>query len=263
MAYPAGINALTVKTDGLNQIIYAAHLNAIRTALLETKTELGDAPKGSAADLQTRLAITLTNAGGFKGPQQVKIVAKANGEYTTIQAAINAIDDESAAKPYTVLVFPGVYVESVTLAQYISLFGFSEEATTIQGTFTAAPNATVQNVALKNLSGVALSITGMDAVIKDSLIIGDSNNGAFITITGTNTDSQLKECIIQDDGGGAGTGVNVNGTNIHIARCTMSVEFSYITIQAAKSAFIYHCLLGAAIAGAGTNHIAVPYNAVF
>ncbi|MCK4596907.1 hypothetical protein KAU04_02670, partial [bacterium] len=109
---------------------------------------------------------------------------------------------------------------------------------------------------------VALSITGANAVIKDSHIVGDSNNGAFITVTGTNTDSQIKECIIEDGGGGADTAVNVNGVNIHIARCTMSIEFSYITIQAAKSAFIYHCLLGAAIAGPGKNDIAVPYNAV-
>ena len=81
MAYPNGINAITPKQDGPDQIIYAAHMNAIRTALLETKVELGDSPKGSAASVQERLAAGLNADGTLKSGFSV-----ASGTITNLAA---------------------------------------------------------------------------------------------------------------------------------------------------------------------------------
>ena len=44
------------------------------------------------------------------------------GQYSTIQGAIDAITDSGAAKPYVVLIYPGTYSETVSLAaDYVSL----------------------------------------------------------------------------------------------------------------------------------------------
>ncbi len=55
-----------------------------------------------------------------------------NGDYTTIQAAIDSINDSSSANPYTVLVTPGVYEEQVTLSKsYIAIVGIQPKGAKI------------------------------------------------------------------------------------------------------------------------------------
>lgn len=124
MAYPAGINALTVKTDYVDKYM-AAHVNAIRTSLLEAAAELGDTVKGSAADLKTRLAIRIANDGKINQPQQLVTVGKTNADYTTISTALTAITDATDNKRYTVLVYPGVYAEQITMKAFVDVVGVS------------------------------------------------------------------------------------------------------------------------------------------
>lgn len=52
--------------------------------------------------------------------------------YTTIQAAIDSITDASANKPYVVRVPPGIYDETATLQNYVSLTGAGKKATRIE-----------------------------------------------------------------------------------------------------------------------------------
>ena len=62
---------------------------------------------------------TLTAAGGIEKPKEnVITVAKSGGDYTTIQAAVDA-----ATTGTTVLVFPGEYAEEVSINKPISLIG--------------------------------------------------------------------------------------------------------------------------------------------
>ena len=59
-----------------------------------------------------------------KGPiQEILTVGKANAMYSTITAALAAITDASASKPYVIQVGPGVYTEDVTGKDYVSIIG--------------------------------------------------------------------------------------------------------------------------------------------
>jgi hypothetical protein len=71
--------------------------------------------------------------------QNVVIVAKSGGDYTSVQAAIDSISDAAADNPYLVWVAPGVYSEMVTMKPYVHLQGAGQEATII--TSTASSNA--------------------------------------------------------------------------------------------------------------------------
>ena len=71
-----------------------------------------------------------TDAAG-PDPSKVIIVAKAGGDYTSIQSAISSISTAAADNPYLVWVAPGVYEEQVTMAPYIHLQGSGQGATVI------------------------------------------------------------------------------------------------------------------------------------
>lgn len=63
--YPSAIKTFTEKQDGVDTIL-AEHINSPQSEIEAIETELGTNPKGSAADLKTRLAVKLTDAGTIK-----------------------------------------------------------------------------------------------------------------------------------------------------------------------------------------------------
>ena len=72
--------------------------------------------------------------------QQEVVVAKSGGHFDTIGAALASITDASAAKPYIIRVFPGVYTENpLTMKQYVSICGSGCDSTYVQ----AANNSSV------------------------------------------------------------------------------------------------------------------------
>ena len=58
---------------------------------------------------------TLTTSTLITPWQQIKTVAKAGGDYTTITAAIAAITDATTSKRYIINIAPGTYVENLSL----------------------------------------------------------------------------------------------------------------------------------------------------
>jgi hypothetical protein len=94
----------------------------------------------------------------------VIVVAKSGGDFTSIQAALDSIDDASASNPYLVWVAPGVYTETVTMEAWVDIEGSGEDVTKITymgssvwftGTVSGADNAELRFLTVENTGGDA------------------------------------------------------------------------------------------------------------
>jgi hypothetical protein len=82
-----------------------------------------------AADADTVDGLHASDLGAHY--QNVVVVAKSGGDYTTVQAAIDTITDAAADNQYLVWVAPGVYSETVSMKPYVHLQGAGQDATVI------------------------------------------------------------------------------------------------------------------------------------
>ena len=98
--------------------------------------------------------------------QNIRVVAKSGGDYTTITAALAAITNASATNPYLVYVAPGVYTEQVTMKPYVDIQGSGELTTKITftgsafvsgGSVVEASNAELRYMAVENTGGSTYS----------------------------------------------------------------------------------------------------------
>ncbi len=96
----------------------------------------------------------------------VVVVAKSGGDYSTIGAALAAIS-ASASDRYLVWVAPGTYTESVTMEPYVDIQGAGELATKIAsggsvstagGTVLGADNAELRFLTVENTGGNSFAI---------------------------------------------------------------------------------------------------------
>lgn len=92
--------------------------------------------------------------------QNVIIVAKSGGDFTSIQAALDSIADASASNPYLVRVGPGVYSERVTMKPYVDIEGAGESATKITAAGGAITVATVTGASNAELRFLTVENTG-------------------------------------------------------------------------------------------------------
>ncbi len=120
-------------------------------------------------------------------PGNVVIVAKSNGDFTSIQSAINSIT-ASASNPYLVWVGPGWYNEVVTLKPYVYLQGAGQGVTFIQASAS---------------SGVVLTLSS-DTSVRDLSV---SNTGSGAVNYGMYGDSvtDVKVSNVTVEAGGSGT----------------------------------------------------------
>jgi len=104
---------------------------------------------------------------------QVVIVAKSGGDYTTISAALASITDNSTSKRYTVLIYPGTYVENVTMKEYVSLRGVGGPSEVIIYGVNSNPLVTFDSGASE--SGLySLTLTMAPTVATGNMISCDS-----------------------------------------------------------------------------------------
>ena len=83
--------------------------------------------------------------------QNVVVVAKSGGDFTSVQAAIDSISDASAGNPYQVWIAPGVYQEQVVMQPHVHLQGAGQQVTVI--TSAAASTTTPPTLATLVMAG--------------------------------------------------------------------------------------------------------------
>jgi len=149
---------------------------------------------------QSGITGTMTVSGGGAVPQQAVVVAKADGDFATIQAAIDDITDNATGKRYVILIYPGTYTENITMEDFVSLQGVGKRSNVIiDGTVTFASDAG-DNAGIENLKVAETTTTsGLD------LITSPSSTGQHAirecTLQLINTDNGDVGSLIDDDGG--------------------------------------------------------------
>lgn len=131
-----------------------------------------------------RVVITPPDSGKKKLMTVVAVLSD-GGDFTDPVAAVESISDASAAKPYLVMIGPGVFPVTRTLVMkpYVTVAGSGREATTLTGSIatfsydassaivSGADNAGLKNLTIENTGGGAVSIglynDGTSPVIED------------------------------------------------------------------------------------------------
>lgn len=154
----------------------------------------------------TGLALTGSEFSARGNPDAKTVsVAKAGGEFTSIQSAIDSITDESSSNPYVVQVGPGVFEERVTVPQHVELRGSGPDSTIIRAggaaseagaaVVTAAASGgimtTISNLWIDNTGGSAHAV-GLLAPDTSYLTIRD------VTVT-TATASTASYAVLLDE----------------------------------------------------------------
>ena len=155
----------------------AAHMNDVRAAIRDITATLGINPQGTLATLVSRLAVSLNTNGTIKRPSNTLTVSPQNGDYSTIQSALNSITDASVNNRWSVIVFPGVYAENVIMKPYINLVGYDPALFTYYQTYD--PVAKIIPV-----SGVAITLPeseNEDKYFISNILAKSPDNNCLIT----------------------------------------------------------------------------------
>jgi hypothetical protein len=153
--------------------------------------------------------------------QQMVTVAKAGGNYTTIQGAIDSITDATTTKRYLVKVYSGDYAESVTLKDYVDVIGEGRSNTLISAT-----------------TGTALTFPANKCTVSEIGIVVDYGTlGAESTaITSAGADSVLKDCditVTKSAGDFRMHAITVTAGSFRMSDCYMAYSITGATVGSA------------------------------
>ena len=183
--YPSALDNASNMPDRVPfvDLYEAAHINLVQDAIKAIEAELGANPSGNLATLKDRLSGVIDENGKLIPyfPGTVLTVGADHCHFTSIQAAIDSITDASSLKRYTVLVYPGVYPEDVTMKEYVDIFGYNKLNTTLQGKLTPAIHTIIANITIKKAlpDDYLVDISGnYDTYFYDVRIINEDEGGA-------------------------------------------------------------------------------------
>lgn len=123
-------DSLIISPDVNNNITLGSHLTDGNIHLQKNFPETITAPWTFNDDVTINGSI-FGDGSNLTGIEKKKAniisVAKSGGDFSSIQSAIDSITDVAPDKPYTILLYPGIYDEKITLKDYISLVGYDKK----------------------------------------------------------------------------------------------------------------------------------------
>lgn len=140
-------------------------------------------------------------------------VGKTEGDFTSIQAAIDSIADAADDNWYVIIVGPGIFNESITLKSYVSLIGYGDFETVILNE-GAGDRTTVTGASLSFISDMGITAKSTD---------GGTATG-FLRSGGGLPLSRLTRVriIAQSTSGGVTRGIHVTGnTSVNLVDSTV------------------------------------------
>lgn len=142
----------------------------------------------------------------FKPLKNIITVAKAEGDFTNIQAAIDSIADASASNPYLIVIGPGTYNigSSIATKEHVSIAGSGPGSTILEGSVSDSSGNFDSAAAVHLVANVRLS----------NLTVNNSSGSSSYTIGISIHDSKtLQENIVIDN-----VAVNVSGAPTNSTR---------------------------------------------
>lgn len=212
--YPNISTSFSTLVDG-RDYIQASHINALQTAIEAVIAALAH-------------------------KQQIVVVAKARGDYTTLSSAATAITDASSSKPYIILLAPGIYETSeVTIPDYVSVIGYDRNSCILQDTTAASTfvlktgtNTTLRNLTIANeCDAQSNSVYVIDTDGKTGVRIQDCQ----ISLEPTN---ELSSCAIRMN---LGATVTITNSNIVTTLTESVVAYGFVVLDAAADLTMRNC----------------------
>ena len=173
----------------------------------------------------------------------VVVVAKSGGDYTTIGATLAAIS-ASAADRYLIWVAPGTYTESVTMEPYVDIQGAGEVVTKITyggsgtwnlGTVIGADNAELRFLTVENTGGntYAVAIYNGSASPRITHVTCVASGGTTTTYGVRNITGSPVMTNVSVSVSGSATGIGIyNGTS-------SAPELTHVTVSASDASNNY------------------------
>jgi len=175
----------------------------------------------------------------FKGKgtsyQNVVIVAKSGGDFTTITAALTSILDAGPTNHYLIYVAPGVYTEQVTMKPYVDIEGAGElttkityigNASPLTGTVVGANNAELRFLTVENTGSgdYAIAIYNSSAAPRLTHVTASASGGT--NNFGVFNDSSAPTMMNVTASASGGTSINTGVYNYSSSPTMMNVTAS-------------------------------------
>ena len=128
------------------------------------------------------------------------IVAPTNGDFTSIQAAIDSAISPSLSNPYLIIVAPGVYTESIVMQPYVEVQGSGVNLTTITHDSSAptvygADHSELRSLTVVNTGG------GAEAIGIANINASPTLRDLEVQVSGSLTNTGIYQAIVSTDSG--------------------------------------------------------------
>ncbi len=182
-----------------------------------------------------------------QGYKNIKVVAKAGGDFTTLTDALNSITDNSASNRYLIKVAPGTYIERVTMKPYVDIEGSGELNTVItwigsptgydHGTIVGASNVELRQITITNTGGnsfaMAIYADGNAPRLTNVTLNASggsySNIGLYYSLVGSTT--TLSNVTINASGGMSAEAIQAH----YSTSGTLIIKNSYLSATGASA----------------------------